>query len=118
MAGESHHEARQGGHDLIRSLAVPSSMSCLPALPGVTTTAGDRRQKGTTIVTSPRTVVIGAEHFDPSLRPFSLVASTYDDGTGIGTIGVIGPTRMRYSRAIAVVDGAALAVSRMLRDLN
>ena len=64
------------------------------------------------------TVVIGAEHPDPSLRPFSLVASTYEDGMGIGTIGVIGPTRMRYSRAIAVVDGAAQAVSRMLRDLN
>jgi heat-inducible transcriptional repressor len=64
------------------------------------------------------TVVIGAEHANPSLRPFSLVASTYDDGMGIGTIGVIGPTRMRYSRAIAVVDGAAQAVSRMLRDLN
>jgi heat-inducible transcriptional repressor len=64
------------------------------------------------------TVVIGAEHPDPSLRSFSLVASTYDDGTGIGTIGVIGPTRMRYSRAIAVVDGAAQAVSRMLRDPN
>ena len=28
------------------------------------------------------TVVIGAEHPDPSLRPFSLVASTYDDGDG------------------------------------
>lgn len=64
------------------------------------------------------TVVIGAEHPDPTLRPFSLVASTYDDGTGIGTIGVIGPTRMRYSRAIAVVDGAAQAVSRVLRDPN
>ena len=64
------------------------------------------------------TVVIGAEHLDPSLRPFSLVLSTYGDGTGLGTIGVIGPTRMRYSRAIAVVDGAAQAVSRMLRDTN
>jgi heat-inducible transcriptional repressor len=64
------------------------------------------------------TVVIGAEHLDPSLRPFSLIASTYDDGTGVGTIGVIGPTRMRYSRAIAVVDGAAQAVSRVLRDPN
>lgn len=62
------------------------------------------------------TVVIGAEHLDPSLRPFSLVASTYDNGTGTGTVGVIGPTRMRYSRAIAVVDGAAQAVSRVLRD--
>ena len=37
------------------------------------------------------TVVIGAEHPDPSLRPFSLVASTYEDGAGTGTIGVIGP---------------------------
>jgi heat-inducible transcriptional repressor len=64
------------------------------------------------------TVIIGAEHPDPSLRLFSLVASTYQDDTRIGTIGVIGPTRMRYSRAIAVVDGAAHAVSRVLRDTN
>jgi heat-inducible transcriptional repressor len=64
------------------------------------------------------TVVIGAEHPDPSLRSFSLIASTYDDGAGIGTVGVIGPTRMRYSRAIAVVDAAARAVSRLLRHPN
>jgi heat-inducible transcriptional repressor len=64
------------------------------------------------------TVVIGAEHLDPSLRPFSFVLSTYDDAAGTGTIGVIGPTRMRYSRAIAVVDGAAQAVTRVLRDPN
>jgi heat-inducible transcriptional repressor len=64
------------------------------------------------------TVVIGAEHLDPGLRPFSLIASTYTDGPTTGTVGVIGPTRMRYSRAIAVVDGAAQAVSRVLRDPN
>jgi heat-inducible transcriptional repressor len=64
------------------------------------------------------TVVIGAEHPEPNLRPFSLIASTYEDAGGTGTIGVIGPTRMRYSRAIAVVDGAAQAVSRVLRDPN
>ena len=64
------------------------------------------------------TVVIGAEHLNPNLRPFSLVLSTYDDGSGTGTVGVIGPRRMRYSRAIAVVDGAAQAVSRVLRDPN
>jgi len=62
------------------------------------------------------TVVIGAEHLEPSLRPFSLVACTFKDGTSSGTIGVIGPTRMRYSRAIAVVDGAAQAITRVLRD--
>jgi heat-inducible transcriptional repressor len=64
------------------------------------------------------TVVIGAEHQDPNLRPFSLIASTFDDGHATGTVGVIGPTRMRYPRAIAVVDGAAQAVSRVLRDPN
>jgi heat-inducible transcriptional repressor len=64
------------------------------------------------------TVVIGAEHPDPSLRSFSLVASTYEDGAGTGTVGVIGPTRMRYLRAITVVDAAAQAVTRVLRDPN
>ena len=64
------------------------------------------------------TVVIGAEHPDPSLRSFSLVASPTRTAPATGTIGVIGPTRMRYSRAIAVVDGAAQAVSRVLRDPN
>jgi heat-inducible transcriptional repressor len=64
------------------------------------------------------TVVIGAEHTDPDLRPFSLVASTYSDGQGTGSVGVIGPTRMRYSRAIAMVDGAAQAISRVLRGPN
>jgi heat-inducible transcriptional repressor len=62
------------------------------------------------------TVVIGAEHLEPSLRPFSLVACTFRDSTSAGTVGVIGPTRMRYSRAIAVVDGAAQAITRVLRD--
>ena len=64
------------------------------------------------------TVVIGAEHSDPELRPFSLIAATYFDGRNTGTVGVIGPTRMRYSKAISVVDIAALAVARVLRDVN
>lgn len=62
------------------------------------------------------TVVIGAEHSEPELRPFSLIASTYSDGHGTGTVGVIGPTRMRYSRAISVVGGAAQAVERVLQE--
>jgi heat-inducible transcriptional repressor len=64
------------------------------------------------------TVVIGTEHSDPELRPFSLIASTYFDGQGTGTVGVIGPTRMKYSRAIAAVDIAALAVARVLKDVS
>jgi heat-inducible transcriptional repressor len=64
------------------------------------------------------TVVIGAEHPDPNLRSFSLIVSTYEDSAGTGTIGVIGPRRMHYLRAINVVDGTAQAVSRVLRDPN
>ncbi|MCC7008327.1 MAG: heat-inducible transcription repressor HrcA [Acidobacteria bacterium] len=60
------------------------------------------------------TVVIGSEHRSPDLRPFSLVASTFQDGDRLGTVGVIGPTRMRYQRAISVVDVISRAVERVL----
>lgn len=59
-------------------------------------------------------VVIGAEHSSPDLKPFSLVARTYSEGLRAGTVGVIGPTRMRYSRTIAAVDGIAGALNRVL----
>jgi heat-inducible transcriptional repressor len=59
-------------------------------------------------------VVIGSEHADPDLQSFSVVASTYTDGGRIGAIGVIGPTRMRYSRAINAVDCLSRAISRVL----
>jgi heat-inducible transcriptional repressor len=62
------------------------------------------------------TVVIGNEHTTPDLRNFSLIAATYTDGQRTGTLGIIGPTRMRYSRAIAAVDGVSQAVSRILAD--
>jgi len=60
------------------------------------------------------TVVIGSEHVVPDLQGCSLVAGTYAKAGRTGTVGVIGPTRMRYSKAIALVDGLARAVSRIL----
>ena len=60
------------------------------------------------------TVVIGTEHTEPGLQNLSLVASTYTDSGRQGLIGVIGPTRMRYSRSIAAVDSASRAVTRVL----
>lgn len=60
------------------------------------------------------TIVIGREHSSPDLKQFSLVATTYTDGESTGTIGVIGPTRMRYSRAIAAVDSVSQAITRVL----
>jgi heat-inducible transcriptional repressor len=64
------------------------------------------------------TIVIGAEHNEPELRAFSLIASTYWDGRNSGLVGVLGPTRMRYSRAINAVQDAAQAVGRVLRSDN
>jgi heat-inducible transcriptional repressor len=61
------------------------------------------------------TVIIGTEHSAPDLREVSLVATTYTDGDRRGTIGVIGPTRMKYSRAISIVDSAGRAVTRLLQ---
>ena len=60
------------------------------------------------------TIVIGTEHTATDLQDLSLIASTYFDGQQIGSVGVIGPRRMRYSRTIAAVDSVSYAVSRVL----
>ncbi|HXH07392.1 MAG TPA: HrcA family transcriptional regulator, partial [Vicinamibacterales bacterium] len=59
-------------------------------------------------------VVIGREHQAPGLRRFSLVASRFGPDDRAGAVGVIGPMRMPYARAIAAVDGVAAALNRAL----
>lgn len=60
------------------------------------------------------TVVIGSENAATDLHPFSVVASTFRKGERSGAVGVIGPTRMRYQKAIAVVDGVSRTMARLL----
>ena len=60
------------------------------------------------------TVVIGSENVLPDMHPFSVVASSYRDGDRSGTVGVIGPTRMRYQRAISVVERVSQTMTRVL----
>jgi heat-inducible transcriptional repressor len=62
------------------------------------------------------TIVIGTEHNAPDLQQFSLVVSRYSDGRTSGAIGVIGPTRMRYSKAIKAVDALSKTVSRVVNS--
>ena len=59
------------------------------------------------------TVVIGSEHPDPDLQYFSVVTSAYTDGTRVGAVGVIGPRRMRYSRAINAVDSLSRTINKV-----
>jgi heat-inducible transcriptional repressor len=61
-------------------------------------------------------IVIGAENRIEGLDDMSLVATTYkDDGRPVGVIGIIGPTRMNYNNAIAVVDTAAKYLGHILK---
>jgi heat-inducible transcriptional repressor len=62
------------------------------------------------------TVVIGSEHSVADMQPFSVVASTFSDGERTGAVGIIGPTRMRYQRAISVVDSMSAAMSRVWEE--
>lgn len=60
-------------------------------------------------------VFIGAESQIEELSDFTVVATSYgqvaDDGQPLGTLGVIGPTRMNYSKVINLVDFTAQILS-------
>lgn len=60
------------------------------------------------------TVRIGSENSARELGRLSLVATRYGSETADGIVGVIGPTRMDYSRSIAAVHCAADGLSEML----
>jgi heat-inducible transcriptional repressor len=63
-------------------------------------------------------VRIGGENELPALRSLSLVAGNYGlPQRNLGTVSVIGPTRMDYARAIHTVREAALQLSRFVEDL-
>jgi heat-inducible transcriptional repressor len=58
------------------------------------------------------TITIGKEIERGEMQSCSLVTSPYKAGKVSGTIGVIGPTRMRYSKLVSMVEYAA----RLLGD--
>jgi heat-inducible transcriptional repressor len=64
-------------------------------------------------------VVIGEENRDEALRDLSLVFSGYGiHGRVGGTIGVIGPTRMDYRRAISAVDYMSGILSELVAGVR
>ena len=64
------------------------------------------------------TVVIGAENHVPSMTECSVVTASYYVGRRKrGTIGVVGPTRMDYDRAVPAVGFCSRALSRTLTRL-
>ena len=63
-------------------------------------------------------VRIGGENALPALQSLSLVAGNYGlPGRNLGTVSVVGPTRMDYRRAIGTVREAAHQLSRFIEDV-
>jgi heat-inducible transcriptional repressor len=63
-------------------------------------------------------VRIGHENEMPALRSLSLVAANYGlPQRNLGTVSVIGPTRMDYAQAIRTVRAAAVQLSRFIEDV-
>ncbi|WP_242825025.1 HrcA family transcriptional regulator [Dehalobacter sp. DCA] len=50
-------------------------------------------------------IMIGAENADQVFKNCSIISATYQiNGKQFGSVGVLGPTRMDYGKAIAIVD--------------
>lgn len=65
------------------------------------------------------TVRIGDENVFKELQYFSLIATPYSIGEEmVGTVSVLGPTRMDYARVIPTVDFIAKSLSRTLEMLT
>ncbi len=62
-------------------------------------------------------VVIGGEHSYDEMREYSVVLSRYGGGEIVGVLGVIGPTRMAYPRAISAVRYISAVMSDLLAEL-
>jgi heat-inducible transcriptional repressor len=60
-------------------------------------------------------IYIGGESQIVPFEELSVVSSPYEvDGQVVGTLGVIGPTRMNYDRMIQIVDITSKLVSNAL----
>ncbi|RNC29905.1 MAG: Heat-inducible transcription repressor HrcA [Candidatus Dichloromethanomonas elyunquensis] len=60
-------------------------------------------------------ITIGGENPDEVFKDCSLISATYHiNGKQIGSVGVLGPTRMDYSKAITIVDYMTKSLTEML----
>lgn len=63
-------------------------------------------------------IIIGKENKIAEMRDCSIITTTYNLGSVmIGTIGVIGPTRMEYSKVLAAMDYMRKEINEEIRKL-
>ena len=62
-------------------------------------------------------VLIGSENAASEMSRLSVVVSSYGEGDKpMGTLGIIGPTRMDYMKVITIVDTTAKFITRILSE--
>lgn len=63
-------------------------------------------------------ISIGSENEDQKLKDYSLISKEYKIGNVSGTLGVIGPKRMEYSKVVAIVDYVSKFLTEVLTNVN
>ncbi|HEY6953213.1 MAG TPA: heat-inducible transcriptional repressor HrcA [Bacteroidota bacterium] len=59
-------------------------------------------------------ITIGAENQETKAQDYSLVTATYNVNGVTGRVGIMGPTRMNYSKLIPLVDHVAKTIAELL----
>jgi heat-inducible transcriptional repressor len=59
-------------------------------------------------------VTIGTENKEETTKEYSFVTAIYDVEGVTGRVGIVGPTRMNYSKVIPLVDYVAQTIAKML----
>ena len=63
-------------------------------------------------------VTIGSEQQDTNLQTTSLVSVGYGADTSLGSLGVLGPTRMDYAGSMSAVSAVARYIGRYISESN
>jgi heat-inducible transcriptional repressor len=59
-------------------------------------------------------VIIGSEHPEAALHPYSVVAAAYGPPAALGAVALVGPTRLRYGRAVGMVRFVASLLDELM----
>ena len=63
-------------------------------------------------------ISIGSENQEERMQDYSLISKEYKIGNVSGTLGIIGPKRMEYSKVVAIVDYVSKLLSEILTNAN
>jgi len=75
-------------------------------------------EKGSDAASDQVFISIGSENEDQKMQDYSLISKEYKIGNISGTLGIIGPKRMEYSKVVAIVDYVSKILTEFLTTSN